>query len=329
MKRRKFIQCSTLAGAGWLSGALHGQATFSPPATDASRARVVIVGSKSTSADLDPAQVSVLLDRAIEALFLQKSTQVWHRLFSSKDVVGLKVNCLAGRGLSTHQEVVNAVIERLRGVGVPAHQIIVWDRRDRDLEKAGYRIHVGGPAVQCLGNDRAGFADTVYEWGTAASQLPNTLLKCTAVINLPILKDHGIVGMSGALKNFFGAVNNPHKYHMNCGDPYVADVNMLPEIRRKVRLTICDALTAQYEGGPPFMPEFCWKMNSLIAGVDMVALDRVGWKLLDDRRAERGLPSLEQAGRTPSYILTAADDRHRLGIADLEQIDVIKLQVEA
>ncbi|MGW8178255.1 MAG: DUF362 domain-containing protein, partial [bacterium] len=66
---------------------------------------------------------------------------------------------------------------------------------------------------------------------------------CDVVINLPVLKDHGITGVTMAMKNLFGAIHNPNKYHLNTGDPYVADVCMLSPIRQKVRLTICDGLS--------------------------------------------------------------------------------------
>ena len=84
------------------------------------------------------------------------------------------------------------------------------------------------------------------------SLVSNTLAQtCDAVINLPVLKDHGIVGVTMALKNLFGAIHNPNKYHIDAGDPYVADVNMLPPIRQKVRLTICDAITPSTKAGLP------------------------------------------------------------------------------
>jgi uncharacterized protein (DUF362 family) len=328
MNRRKFIHSSTLAGAGLLTKVLQAKQAALPIARDSERSRVVIAQNErvlTAAGRIDAAQISVMLESAVESLFQQKASTVWPALFNSKDTVGLKVNCLAGRGLCTNIELVNVVVESLRSVGIPPHHIIIWDRRDRDLEKAGYHLNADGQGIQCYGNDRAGFSAEVYEFGSAASQLSNTLSKCTAIINLPILKDHGIVGMSGALKNFFGVVNNPNKYHMNIGDPFVADVNMLPGIRQKTRLIICDALVAQYEGGPPFMPEFTWKMNSLIAATDPVAMDRVIWDVLDKKRAEHRLPSLEKAGRKPSYIMTAADAAHRLGTASLDQIDVVNV----
>ncbi len=94
-----------------------------------------------------------------------------------------------------------------------------------------------------MGNDVLGYETaTLPVYGSAGSLLSKTLTQlCDAVINLPVLKDHGIVGVTMALKNMFGAIHNPNKYHPNAGDPYVADVNMLPAIRQKVRLTICDA----------------------------------------------------------------------------------------
>ncbi|MDZ7371095.1 MAG: DUF362 domain-containing protein [candidate division KSB1 bacterium] len=323
MRRRDFLKSLSAAG---LVG-------FSPVSAEAAgespqlRGRVVMVqrpGVVDAQGRADAVKLSNMLDAAVERLFEEEADKIWRTLFSPRDVVGLKVNCLAGRGLSTRIELTQAVVDRLTKAGVPHEQIIIWDRRDRDLQRAGYTLN-SGKGVQCCGNDRAGFTEQVYEFGAAASQLSLTLMRCTAVINLPILKDHGIVGMSGALKNFFGAVNNPNKYHMNCGDPFVADVNCLPPIRRKVRLTICDALTAQYEGGPPFMPEYTWRLESLLVAIDMAALDRIAWQMIDEKRRQVGLPTLEKAGRKPTYILTAGDSAHRLGETDPIKIDWIRI----
>jgi len=95
------------------------------------------------------------------------------------------------------------------------------------------------------------------------------------------------VGVTMALKNLFGAIHNPNKYHITAGDPYVADVNMLPPIRQKVRLTICDAIAPQYEGGPSYMPQWSWPFNGVIASRDPVALDYTGWQIIERKRAEK------------------------------------------
>ena len=38
-----------------------------------------------------------------------------------------------------------------------------------------------------------------------------------------------------------------------------------------------------------------------------MALDQTAWMILERKRAEAGLPTLEAAGRLPRYIATAAD----------------------
>ena len=107
-----------------------------------------------------------------------------------------------------------------------------------------------------------------------------------------MLKDHGIVGVTMALKNLFGAIHNPNKYHLDGGDPYVADVYMLPPIRQKVRLAICDALAPQYEGGPSYMPQWVWPYRGVLVSRDPVALDCTGWRIIERKRAELGLKPL-------------------------------------
>jgi uncharacterized protein (DUF362 family) len=145
------------------------------------------------------------------------------------------------------------------------------------------------------------------------------------VINLPVLKDHGIAGVTLALKNMFGAIHNPNKYHPNAGNPYVADVNMLPAIRQKVRLSICDATTAQYEGGPTYMPQWTWPYGGLLVARDPVALDTVGWRIIEQKRAERGMKPLKEMQREPAYIATAADAQHRLGVNDPNRIERVEV----
>ena len=128
-----------------------------------------------------------------------------------------------------------------------------------------------------------------------------------------------------ALKNMFGVIHNPNKFHPDGCNPYVADVNMLPEIRSRLRLTILDATSACYEGGPAFKPEFTWRPNSLMASEDPVALDTVGWQTIERKRAEKGLKTLEADKRAPHYIATAADAQHRLGTNDPQRIALVEV----
>ena len=271
-------------------------------------------------------KVQKLLDTAMENFYQVSSPQkAWQRIIGPEDIVGIKINCLAGKGISTSAELVEAIQERLLQVGVKPHRIIVWDRLNSDLERAGYRIYYGKRKPQCYGNDQIGYSRDVFEYGSVGSRLSRIILhQCTAVINVPILKDHGIVGVTMALKNFFGAIDNPNKYHDSVGDPYIADVNMIPEIRNKVRLTICDAITAQYEGGPPYMQQWTWQHDGLLVATDMVALDTVGWQIIEDKRKVVGMDPLKALGREPTYIATAADSTHGLGANDPEKIKIVR-----
>jgi len=285
------------------------------------KARVVVARHptlRSGGKSPDSQRVLQLLDRAMQSFFTADSPQDgWKKVVRPGEVVGLKVNCLSGRGGSTSPVLVEAICERLEQAGIPQRDIVIWDRLNSDLESAGYRVSSRTDRIRCVGNDTAGYGNELAVYGSAGSLLSNTLAEtCDTVINLPVLKDHGIVGVTLALKNLFGAIHNPNKYHMNGGNPYVADVNMFPEIRRKVRLTICDAITAQYEGGPSYMPQWSWPFDGLLVAADPVALDYTGWQIIEQKRAQQGMKSLRELRREPLYIATAADSVHGLGTND-------------
>jgi len=291
------------------------------------KSRVVISRDPSLRASgstPDSRRVLNLLDRAVQAFFDSDSPlPAWKRVARPGEVVGLKVNCLAGRGTaSTSVHLVEAVCERLQQAGIGRKQIVIWDRLASDLESGGFR----GSQVRCVGNDEAGYEETLSIFGSAGSLVSKTLTRhCDVVINLPVLKDHGIAGVTMALKNLFGAIHNPNKYHGSVGDPYIADVYMFSPIRQKVRLTVCDAMTAQYDGGPSYMPQWSWPFNGLLVARDPVALDHVGWQFIEAKRAEKGLPSLRALKREPTYISTAADAQHRLGTNDPKRIERLEV----
>ena len=315
--RRGFVRgvlASSLAAAG---------------AEAAESSKVVIARDaalRSTGSSPDSNRVLRLLDRAVESFYACESPlDAWRKVARPGEVVGLKVNCLSGRGASTSIVLVEAICERLQQAGIRQQDIIIWDRLNSDLESAGYRL-ARKDRIRTVGNDTAGYGRELAVYGSAGSLLSNTLAQtCDAVINLPVLKDHGIVGVTLALKNLFGAIHNPNKYHSNTGDPFVADVNMFPAIRQKVRLTICDGITAQYEGGPSYMPQWSWPYNGLLVARDPVALDYTGWQILERKRAEKGMKPLRELHREPLYIATAADAAHRLGTNDPKLIERVEV----
>jgi uncharacterized protein (DUF362 family) len=289
------------------------------------KSRVAIARDGGRS--VDSQRVAALLDRAVQAVYNRDSPlEAWKSVARPAETVGLKVNCLSGRGGSTSIVLVEAVCERLQQAGIPARNIVIWDRLTSDLEQAGHRVAGRKDRIRLTGNDDAGYGTDLAIFGGAGSLLSNTLTRtCDAVINLPVLKDHGIVGVTMALKNLFGAIHNPNKYHTNGGDPYVADVYMFPPIRQKVRLTLCDALAPQYEGGPSYMPQWVWPYHGVLASRDPVALDATGWRIIERKRAELGLKTLREMKREPLYIARAADAQHRIGTSDPASIDVVEV----
>ncbi len=294
------------------------------------KSRIVIARDpklRPAGSSVDSSRLLALLDRTILAFTGRDApAEAWKAIVRPGEVVGLKVNCLAGRGISTSVPLVEAVCERLQQAGVPRKNIVIWDRLNTDLESAGFKVSTNPGNLRFIGNDVLGYEEELSAHGAVGSLLCQTLTRvCDAVINIPVLKDHGIVGVTLAMKNMFGAIHNPNKYHLDVGDPYVADVCMLEPIRRKLRLTLCDATIAQFEGGPSFMPQWTWPFNGLLAARDPVALDWTGWQIIESKRAEKGMKPLARVGRAPSYIATAADPQHRLGANDPRQIERVEI----
>ena len=265
--------------------------------------------------DAEPARSSM------QTLFeLDHPSEPWKKLVRPGEKVGIKVNALGGR-VSSNLQLVEAICERLQEAGIRASDIVIWDRDTDELGHVGFHVVTEGNRVQCFGSDRVGYEDELATYGSVGSRLSKILTqRCDAIVNVPVLKDHDGAGVTIALKNMYGVIHNPNKYHPNGCNPYIADLNMLPAIRTKVRLTICDATTACFEGGPGFKPQYSWKENALIVSQDPVALDYTGWRIIERKRAEKGLKTLEADKRAPHYIATAADAQHRLGTNDPQRI---------
>lgn len=292
--------------------------------------RVVIARDpalRGTGKTVDSGRILTLLDRAMQSLFgFDHPLEPWKKLVRPGQRVGIKVNALGGRGLSSNVQLVEAICGRLQEAGIKARDIVVWDRDTDELERVGFRISTADNGVQCFGTDRAGYEEDLEMYGSVGSLLSKILTeRCDVLINVPVLKDHDGAGVTIALKNMYGVIHNPNKYHPNGCDPYVADVNMLTPIRTKMRLTICDATTACYEGGPGYKPQYCWQDNALMVSRDPVALDYTSWQIIERKRAEKKLKTLEADKRAPRYIATAADERHRLGTNDPRRIEVIEI----
>ncbi len=288
-----------------------------------------------SGAQLDLDKVKKLLFRAVRK-FTGKDDDhaAWSLFFSPGERVSMKLNCIAGKKLSSTPALAGAIAAGAVAAGVKPGNIIGWDRTNRELRRAGFPAGRDASGIRYLGTDtaaqqRMNFFDYDYNL-TIAGEVGSRVARIAsvfsdAIVNVPVLKDHDLVGVSGALKNYFGAINNPNKLHENGCDPYVADLNTMPVFRDKTRLIVCDGTLAQYHAGPGYKPAYAWKFSGIIVGTDPVALDTVAWRIIEEKRAGAGLPTLEEEGRPPRYIASAADPSRALGTNDWDSIELIEI----
>jgi uncharacterized protein (DUF362 family) len=242
-------------------------------------------------------------------------------LFRPGDTVGIKVNCLAGRSLSPRVELVEALVDLIAGAGVDRGRIIVFERSSRELQRAGFTVRSQGGPYVCVGtdNDYDSLPQDSGAIGSCFARLVST--RCTALVSFGVVKDHDLCGVSAGMKNWYGVIHNPNKYHDNGCDPYIADVARHPYIRGKLRLTVLDGVVAQCHGGPAYRPGSTFDLGLVAASTDPVAADLWAWQVIEAERARRGLPTLEAAGRPVRFLATAAG--HGLGVADPERLELV------
>jgi uncharacterized protein (DUF362 family) len=292
--------------------------------------RVVVVRAKKVLThgyDADAGAVRAMLEAGLLALAATKdAVSALSRYVRSGDRVGLKVNGLAGRNAATHVELVDALSVLLAKAGVEGRRQVAFDRFTRDLTASGFTDRSRSGGYRVVGNDDAGHEDDLVQMPSSASRLSRVLTsQVDGVLNLPVLKQHMLAGMTGALKNNFGCIHNPNKMHIDNCDPYVAEVNAVPAIRDKQRLVIMDAFRPVVDNGPSYQPGMGEIANALLFATDLVAIDAVGLAMLEGLRAKRDLPPLAKVGLAPTYLATAA--RMGLGVSDRARIDVVEIEV--
>jgi len=142
------------------------------------------------------------------------------------------------------------------------------------------------------------------------------------IINLCLMKNHSC-GVTGAMKNHFGAIPPPSPKFLHTGlgeKSYIADLCNAKSIKYKVRLNICDAIFANWHDNV-WSPR-PWKTfseespNSLFLGVDPVAFDSVLLQHITDEVVAQGenAPKWVQEAVVKHQFLHYAMEYHRLGI---------------
>jgi hypothetical protein len=284
----------------------------------------------------NPQAIKATLERGLKELTeADDAVDAWRKFFEPGDVVGIKVVPNGQPYAHSSFELVLEVIEGLKSAGVKSTDIFVYDRYRGEFMDAGYHkilpadIRWGGLTAE--GGDQfqldypsfakdpiAGYDRDAFVWMDLVpygddpkddrkyrSHLGKFVTKVVnKIVALPVLKDHGSGGVTGALKNMsHGSVNNVARSHSNnftnvCNQ-FIPQVVSHRTIRSKFVLQIMDGIRGVYQGGP-FAWEggkYTWEYNSLLLATDPVALDHVEWDIVDAKRVQEKLPPVGAAGK--------------------------------
>jgi hypothetical protein len=291
---------------------------------------VVVVRSKlviGSGGKIDLEVLNQMLEAGLEGISGDKDDYL-RTVFGSSGSVGLKINTIGGPGMSTRVELSTTLSNILAESGVPKKRQIIWDRFDEELADVGHTVSSRGDGPYCFGTDHEGigYTEQLYSNGKVGGLLSRILVDyCESIINIPVLKDHGVAGITGALKNHYGSIHNPNKYHSNGCNPYIADLNNLEQIKSKQRLIVMDALKVQFQGGPGYQRRWATDYGALLFSADPVAIDTIGYGIIEGLRSKAGLESLKGSKREPIYLKTAADSG--LGNNDLLKIKLREMTV--
>lgn len=218
------------------------------------------------------------------------------------DIVLLKPNVGFDRpprmGATTSPEVVGAVVGLCREAG--AERVLVVDNPINNPEGSFHKSRVGDAVARNGGEvvlpelrhfrsanlpaHSLGECEIFYE----------PLRLATKVINLPTAKDHNLCGASLSMKNWYGLLGKGrNRYHQGI-DAVVAGLGTL----FVPTLTILDATRLLMRNGPTGgSPNDVKPGNTLVAGTDPVAIDALGFDLLEkDSGTARYLEIAESRG---------------------------------
>ena len=212
--------------------------------------------------------------------------------------------------------VVEAVVESLLSVGIPAKQIVIWDKFHGDLRRAGFQALGRRLGVRVEGALEAGWDEAVhYEssrvgkpvWGdfefgrkgkgpdvgrrSFFSRLVTT--EITRHIVVAPLLNHNVAGVAGGLMSLaLGSVDNSIRFETRPAAmaEAVPEIFGRPELFDRLALVIVDALVAQYQGEESNRLHYARMLNQLRFSDDPVALDVLSLHELEAQREAAGLP---------------------------------------
>jgi uncharacterized protein (DUF362 family) len=318
--------------------------------------RVAVVKNSASVKDnaIVEQQVHDMIARSMLELTGEKRLKkAWRKFVSPGERIGLKVNPVAGKSLSTSHEVVRAVIAQLEESGIERSQLTIWDRREFELTDVGFTAE-NYPGIRIVGTeqmDKDGlyygkdgklYGEHMidrdwYYWADVEGEYDEYTMPYMVnggkysyftkivtqdldkIINIPILKNAGMT-VTLALKNLaYGSVSNTGRLHAKLWNETCAQVCAFAPIRDKVVLNIVDGIKGCFNGGPGANPQFFCDYHTIITGTDAVAVDRIGYDIVLAKRIAEGLQK-EGSPTALEFMLQA--ERLGLGVADRTKINL-------
>lgn len=303
--------------------------------------------------------INTMIASGMLALTGEKSLKkAWRQFVKPGEIIGLKLNPVAGRPLSTSHEVVRVVINQLKDAGIKESNIVLFDRREFQLHETGFTPEAY-PGIKITGTERKDKEGSYYDkegklygesmidkdWVYRANvemkydeyTLPFMInegeesyfskivtKEVDKIINIPILKNAG-ANVTLCLKNLaFGCISNTSRLHARLWNQTVAEVPAFPPIRDKVVLNIVDGIKGCYNGGPGANPQFFTFYKDILIGTDPVAVDRIGYDIVIKKRIEMGIQKVD----TGSGIVTLKmANEMGLGEFEMDKINLIKQEL--
>jgi uncharacterized protein (DUF362 family) len=229
---------------------------------------------------------SRLTEKAIEALGGIK------RFISRGDVVVVKPNMAWDRtpeqAANTNPEVVQEVVRLCYEAG--AGKVKVFDRTVNDPRRAYVQSGIM-EAVKKVGGEIFYVDDRKFKEVTINGEAIKTwplyteVFEADKVINIPVAKHHSLARLTMAMKNWMGIMGGSRRQIHQRLDESLADLAMVI----KPTLTILDATRILIRNGPQGGNlEDVKVLNTVIAGIDQVAVDSFGATLFGMKGEDLG-----------------------------------------
>ncbi len=239
---------------------------------------------------------------------IDNSELAWKTYLHDDDIIAIKFCPIGGRQLATNTEVCGVLLSILYDIGFKPEQFMIVGLQNLPDEAQGTIPW------------KYGWQDKTVNFGSGSDHLAKWLNDVTAVIHIPSAMDDHITGIRGAIADMaWSIVKEPGKYYISQGDPFIAEIYNLPQVRGKIRLTITNNLRCLVYGGPVVKQQYVNEPGSMIFSNDPVSLDRVTMELIAKERQQSDLPEGTEIFLEAPHLITA--EALDIGYQDLNMIE--------